>query len=275
MRRRRKLLSLAAVAALLALVLMQGACNGLFYRPSTRVYATAADYDLAAEDLYFQAPGGPQLHGWWVPAEGAAKGTVVYCHGNNANLTHHARFVQWLPGRGYNLLIFDYRGYGLSAGTPDRAGTIADALAAIDLAERRDPGRVLVLGHSLGGAVGLQAVAQRPTVRGLVVESSFSSYRAAAACTVPWLGFLVPLLVSAGHDPIDALAQIPPRPLLVIHGSADRITPLQLAEELYAAAAEPKQFWMVSGAGHRSPWVGREAVFERRLLSFFGQALGN
>ena len=248
-------------------------CDGWFYYPNAEIHGTPESYDLAVEEVEFAAPGGPRLHGWWVPAKGAAQGTVVYCHGNFANLTLHARFVNWLPARGFNLLVFDYRGFGRSEGEITRAGTVDDAVAAIDVALQRDPKRTVVFGHSLGGAIGIVAAAKRPQVRAIVVESTFPSYRAAARCSSPLLSFLVPLLVSAGEDPITALPKLPPRPLLVIHGTADSITPFELGQALFDAASEPKTFRVVAGGGHVTPWVAEGERFEQALVEFFGAAI--
>ena len=85
--------------------------------------------------------------------------------------------------------------------------------------------------------------------------------------------FLVPLLVSAGLDPVDVLGELAPRPLLVIHGSDDRITPLELGRELFAAAAEPKALHVSPGAGHMSPWVREGERFEERLVAFVAAAI--
>lgn len=277
-RRRTRWISIGLPAALSLAALLGSAalvgCDSWFYHPNRHHYASRADLGLQqAEDVHFQDPGGPRLHGWWVPAQGKAQGTVVYMHGNHANLTLHARFVSWLPERGFNLLLFDYRGFGRSDGSPDRAGTVADGIAALDFALARDPDRTFVFGHSLGGAIGIVAAADRPAVRAIAVESTFPTYRAAARCTAPLLAFLVPLLVSSGHDPVDALRRAPPRPLLVIHGRDDDITPVHLAHELFAAAPEPKTLLVVDGCGHGTPWVQEAAVFEERLVDFFRAAL--
>lgn len=279
MDRRRSLRRTGIACTLLValLVLLPASCgiaDGFFYRPDSELHATPATYGLDVEAVSFAAPGGPRLHGWWVPAPAPATGTVVYCHGNHRNLTWHARFVAWLPRRGFNLLVFDYRGYGQSDGSPSRAGTVADTLAAIDFALQRDPERTVLFGHSLGGAVGIVAAAERPAVRAVAVESSFPSYRAAARCSMPALAFLVPWLVSDGFDPEDALPRIPPRPLLVIHGSEDRITPLELGTALHEAAREPKQLRVAHGCAHESPWVAEGRAFEDDLCRFFAAALG-
>lgn len=239
-----------------------------FFFPDVDVPVKPQDPGLRIEDVAFAAPGGPALRGWWLRAERSMRGTVVYCHGNHAHRGHHVRFVQWLPRRGFDVLIFDYRGYGDSAGSPTREGLVADTIAAIDLALARDPGRTVVFGHSLGGALGIVAAAERPAVRAVIAESTFATYRAAARASMPALGPLVPWLVSGGHDPVDAVARIAPRPLFVVHGREDRITPLALGEELFAAAREPKSLHLVHRGGHVAAWVTEGAVFEERFCAF-------
>lgn len=268
-----RILRVLALTAILAVIMLRWLGDGLFYHPDRRVYGSPADYGVAAEQVSFAAPGGPLLHGWWLPATGEARGTVVYCHGNAANLTRHARYVSWLPARGYSVLLFDYRGYGASAGSVTRAGTIEDATAAIDFALSRDPDRVVVFGHSLGGAVGLRAAADRPAVRGVIAESTFPNYREIARVKTPWLAWLVPLAISSGYDPDAVLHQLAPAPILVIHGGRDHIVPIALGEQLYERASEPKALWVIPEAAHASPWTVRPDEFERRFEAFFAEAM--
>ena len=165
---------------------------------------------------------------------------------------------------------------GISAGL-SRLMTVADAVAAIDYALQRDPDRVVVFGHSLGGAVGIRAAAERPAVRGVVAESTFSNYREIAAEKAPWISWLVPLVISAGFDPDEVLASLPPAPLLVIHGERDHIVPVEVGELLYERAREPKALWKIPEARHMSPWAlpARRQEFEARLLQFFAEALAS
>lgn len=273
---RRRRLSSALRHLLLAVAcvfLATGCADGWFYRPGGPAVPDASTLGIAAEDLDFAAPDGPALHGWWLPARGEPLGTVVYCHGNKGNVGQHLTWVRWLPARGFNVLLFDYRGYGRSAGEPSRAGTIADAVAALDVALARDPDRVVVYGHSLGGAIGIRAAAERPAVRAVVAEGTFPSYRAVARAQVPLLGVLLQFLVSSGEDPEDVLDRIPPRPLLVVHGSEDGIVPLYLGEALFERAQEPKTLYVAEGSGHRSPLAREGAAFEQRLVDFFTTAL--
>ena len=187
-RRRARQARLVAGLGVLLLLLLPGCADGLFYRPGSDRIPAVAELGFAAEDVTFTAGDGTVLHGWWLPANGTHAGTVVYCHGNTGNLARHVGWVSWLPAQGYDVLVFDYRGYGNSAGEPSRSGTVADAIAAIDFALARDPERTVVYGHSLGGAIALCAVAARPAVCGVVAEGTFPSYREVARSRVPLLG---------------------------------------------------------------------------------------
>lgn len=256
------------------LVLSFASCaDSLFYRPRDRRVPPPAMLGVHAHDVTFSAPNGPMLHGWWLPAAGTVQGTVVYCHGNTGHIGNHVEWIKWLPAHGFQVLTFDYRGYGRSVGETTRRGTIDDAIAAVDFALARDPRGVVVFGHSLGGAIGIQAAAARPAVRAVVAESSFPSYREAARGSITGLGWLLQFLVSDGCDPDDVLDKIPPRPLLVMHGDCDHIVPLAIGMQLFERAHPPKQLRVFAGCRHRTPWAKEGAKFERLLVEFFRDAI--
>lgn len=251
-----------------------------FYRPTRDVYGSPEAFGLAFESVLFDAADGTRLHGWFLSAATEAVcGTVIHLHGNAGNITGHFEHVAWLPPAGWNVLCFDYRGYGRSAGRPTRAGLVADGHAAIDYAKTRvdvDSGRIVVLGQSLGGAVGPVVVAERDDVAGLVVAGAFSHYRRTAAWHIrrdpilfalAW--WLPRLLMSSGLEPIDAIARVAPTPLLVMHGREDEIVDPAMAEELFAAAGEPKELWLMDGVGHYVSPEEAGAVAGPRLLDFF------
>src|SRR4051812_22313310 len=97
-----------------------------FYFPDRIKYDTPERARLAFEDVRFASADGTLLSGWFIPAIGEAKGTVVHMHGNAQNMTAHWGYAEWLPARGYNLFCFDYRGYGQSQGRPDPKGVFED-----------------------------------------------------------------------------------------------------------------------------------------------------
>lgn len=260
-------------------------CHRVFYHPDRRDRGSPADHALDYEDVFFETRDGSRLHGWFLPAAGGAdpRGTVLHLHGNAANITGHYEFTHWLPTAGYHVLTFDYRGYGRSEGCVTRAGTIEDAAAALDFLRGRpdvDPGRIVVWGQSLGGAVSIVLAARRRAdIRALAVEGAFSGYRQIVRHHVLHhplfliLGWWLPFVVGREWDPIDHVAEVSPVPILFLHGRADRVVPWSMAQALYERAKPPKDFWLIDGADHYEPWETQPETARRRLLEFFGAAL--
>jgi uncharacterized protein len=189
------------------------------------------------------------LHGWWVPARRApAVGHVLFCHGNGGNIGDRLAHVRLLAEAGLDVLVFDYRGYGRSAGRPSEQGTYRDAAAAHAALLRRpgvDPARVLLLGESLGGAVALALALEAPPA-GLILQSAFTSVRDMARVHYP---FLPRSLVPDAYPSLERIGRLR-APLLVLHGARDEIVPLLYGEALFEAAPEPKRIEVFEHAGH-------------------------
>ena len=232
----------------------------LFYYPSKTVHYTPDDFSLKYEDVTFETSDGLKLSGWFLPADGRAKGTVIHFHGNAENITAHVTLSLWLVWQGYSVFVFDYRGYGKSEGRVTRAGTIRDGHAALDYVLSRgdvDPGRIFAFGQSLGGAVATVVAAERQEFRAVVLDSTFSGYRRIGSRHLQKLLFfkwpadlLAAALLSDDYDPIDYVARVAPRPLLVIASTEDEICFAELGRELFDAAAEPKEFVLVQESKH-------------------------
>lgn len=257
--------------------------DAFFYYPNRVVYERPSDYSLEYEDVSIPARDGPKLHGWFFPAKGAASGTVLHLHGNAGNLSGHFQHVAWLPAAGWNVLCFDYRGYGRSEGKISRAGSVTDAHAALDWLLARpdvDQARIVAFGQSLGGAVGIVLTAQRMEIRGLATDGAFDHYRRIARWHIlrnPLLLVLawwVPFLMSGEFNPIDYIARIAPRPVLLMHGTADTVCPVSMAHRLYAAAGKPKELWLIEGANHYEAMQEMAGQAHSRLLTFFAKCVG-
>ena len=265
---------------LLPLLMLTG-CESLFFFPSRQLQHTPAELSLQYQDVFFAAADGTQLHGWFLPAQGAVKGTVLHLHGNAANIGDHVWAVRWLPAAGYQVLTFDYRGYGRSQGGPSLAGAQQDIDAALGfLLQRSDvaPKQVVVLAQSLGGAMGIYNLAHSPwrnQVRLLVVDSAFSSYQGIArekmaglwlTWPLQWLPFL---LLSDDYAAQQSVARLTPIPVLFIHGTGDEVVPAHHSEQLYAAANSPKTLWLLPNVPHTA---GLELLPNRaRLLAMLEQ----
>lgn len=282
-------------AAVLVLAMLIG-CNNLFYYPSRHRFVDPTSLGLRYTDVFFESLDGMRLHGWFFPASGGsgdqsaletharARATVVHFHGNAENITTHFRNVAWLPGEGYNVFAFDYRGYGRSSGSLDRTGIQDDAAAAVRYVRTRpdvDPHRLILFGQSLGGAIAVYVAAAqtREGIRAVVIDSAFSGYRTIvreklAGTWLTW-PFQWPLsfLVSDRLSPKAVIHGVSPIPLLIIHGTADEIVPSHHAEELFAAAREPKTLWLVPDAGHTQALLKHGDIYRRRLIAFLEEAL--
>lgn len=249
------------IIGLLASLLLT-ACTGFFFQPMQPWLRTPATVGLAYEDLRLPTPDGAILSAWFLPARQAAKGTILFLHGNAENISTHLGSVYWMPERGYNVLLLDYRGYGASEGLPTLAGAQQDIDTAMrHLVARRDidPRRIVLLGQSLGGALGLHYLAHnryREHLRGAVIDSAFAGYQDIAreklrSSWLTWpLSWTVALSVSDAYRPLDAAPQVAPIPLLLLHGGRDEVIPAQHTQRLFAAAREPKSLWIIEDAQH-------------------------
>jgi pimeloyl-ACP methyl ester carboxylesterase len=203
---------------------------------------------LAFDPVEIATGDGERLGAWWIPAQRPSLGHLLFCHGNAGNIgdrVHHARV---LSAGGFDVLLFDYRGYGASTGKPDEQGTYTDARAALGTLLRRpgvDASRVFYLGESLGGAVALWLAVQSPP-RGLILQSTFTSIRQAARRHYP---FVPSPLVPDAYPSVRLIAGLR-APLLVLHGDRDDIVPLEHGQALFDAAPAPKRMRVFTGAGH-------------------------
>jgi fermentation-respiration switch protein FrsA (DUF1100 family) len=277
---------LKCLFVLMLLLACQGCVGRMFYYPDHKVYGSPADFGLQYETVAFASGDGTKLSGWFVPAVGSPKGTVIHFHGNAQNMTSHFGFVAWLPAAGFNVFTFDYRGYGASGGSVSRRGVVEDGRAAIDYVRSRkdlDRNRLLVLGQSLGGAVAIAAIGDgdRQGIRGVVSESAFSSYRSIVRDKIgdiPLLSLLKTplsyLLIGDAFSPADYVDRIAPIPLLIIHGTTDPIIPSHHGEWLAAKAREPKTLWLVPNGDHTETFVDPASPYRQRLVAFFQDALG-
>jgi len=268
-----KLIIAFAVIAVIAL-LLAGCVERLFFYPDSAQYTRPEQYGLQHEDVFFTAADGSRLHGWWLPAKGAALGSVLHLHGNAANVSGHLPLVAWLPGAGFNVLMLDYRGFGRSQGRPTLDGVVDDAAAALRYLRTRpgvDGERLIVLGQSLGGATALRLLARDGDgVRLAVIEAAFASYRGIArdaamqsVVLAPLVPIAAPALPPTSDDPVTALARLRV-PLLLVHGTDDEVIPFRHGEQLAAAAPPGTAFIRVDGARHMESLT--RADVQRRVL---------
>jgi hypothetical protein len=276
------LLRLSILLAIALVVLwMTGCMERLFYHPTRGSTPPPTEWP-DAEGVHFNSADGTTLFGWFIPARSAAIGgnaaTIIHVHGNAGNIESHIWFTEYLPDAGFNLFVFDYRGYGQSEGSArDRGDLIADTEAALDAMLARgdvDPNRIGVYGQSLGGSIALNVMADRSEIGAAVIESAFTGWRAIAADALgggPVARGLAAICIPAGHRAIEAIARID-RPILILHGTQDSVIPVHHGREL-ARAAPNAELIELAGGDHNT-LRSTHPRMERRVIEFFRDHLG-
>ena len=234
----------AAYGGLVALAYV--AQRSLMYFPERLRTAPAEAGFPAAEEVVLDTADGEKVIAWHVPPRGD-RPVVLYFHGNGGALHYRVDRFRALTADGNGLVALSYRGYGGSSGSPSEAGLIADATAAYAFAAARYPvERIVLWGELLGSGVAV-ALAASHTVGSMVLEAPFSS---AVDVGVRAYWFLPVRLLMKDRFHSDRRIGLVTAPVLILHGARDAVVPIQLGEQLYALANEPKRFVRFAAGGH-------------------------
>jgi hypothetical protein len=255
------LLGLAA----LAYVTIYFVVSRLIYQPTRYPggwWHTQAD--LGARDVWLRTSDGVRLHAWFVEAPGSRLVTL-YFHGNGGNLANRPGHLRQMTALGSSVLIFDYRGYGKSGGRPTERGLYRDADAAYDalIGMGYEAAQIVMYGESLGAAVAVDLAGRRPCA-GLILECPFTSFSAIAGTVVPLAG----RLFASGFNTRRKITDVHV-PVLIVHGDRDRTVPYAMGRAVFEAANEPKLFWTVEGATHKTIIEKGGALYRARLQAFY------
>jgi len=254
-----------------ALFIFQGY---LVYRPTKQHVGTPKDHErpMDYEDVWMQASDGMRIHGWFVPAgEESPKGTVLMFHGNGGNVSHRLETIAIFHELGYNSMIIDYRGYGLSDGSPTEQGTYRDAEAAwkyLTHKRKLDRNRIVIFGRSLGAAVAAWLAVEKHTA-GLILESAFTSIPDMGAERYKFLP--VRMLARINYNTLGRIQQVRCR-ILVIHSPDDEIIAYHHGKKLFAAAKEPKTFQEIIG-GHNDGFIQSGDLYTGCVAKFLEEAI--
>ena len=248
--------------------------NKLFYFPTWDEPSTPAHWGYRYEDVRFPSQDGTKLHGWFLsPSKAKPKGTIVFSHGNAGSMGHHLGFVTWLADAGYQVLMYDYRGFGKSGGSVDRRCMVHDARAAFTYAaSRKDVSAkpIVSYGHSLGGAKSVTALAESPVpgLKAVIIDGAFASYQHMASLLGGEFG---KSLVTDDLSPRDYVERISPVPLLVIHGTSDEIVPFAQGKELFERAKTPKTLFEVKNGRHGDALSRDGGAYRKRMLDWLAR----
>jgi fermentation-respiration switch protein FrsA (DUF1100 family) len=272
--RRSKVKSAAILVTVVVVILYLSAAilvyfkQGRFLYPSPENYrkSTPADSQISYEDLRIPVNSVDYVHAWWIPSAMSAGKVILFFHGNGYVMEDMVgtELDKLLP-IGANLLIIDYRGYGSSTKlTPNESTINEDAEAALRYLLRGRSIRaadVFVLGRSVGTGAAVHLAGGSPGLGGLILESPFTSIDDAVAAA-PWYLriFPVSVILRSHFDNLSKIGSVR-LPVLIVVGSADRLTPPEMAQKLLSAAHEPKSLYVIQNAGHNNlPIVGGETL---------------
>lgn len=228
----------------------------LTFRPRPATYTWTAP--SGAEDVFFDSAPGVKLHGWYWRADKTkpAPVTILYAHGNAGNVQRFAPAAAHMASMGFDVLLYDYRGYGRSGGESEDEKTLfADGRAAMDYLTRTrgvTAEGIAHYGYSLGSAVSAELSVTR-ACRAVVLVAPLASISAQVASMYPWLPEPLHALSRSRFDTVGKIDRAR-CPVMVVHGDRDEIVSVDQGRAVYAAAREPKRLMIIPGASH---WLGR------------------
>jgi fermentation-respiration switch protein FrsA (DUF1100 family) len=254
--------------------------------PREDKFVTPWELGIPYEEVAFGTEDGLLLRGWWLPAP-QAKRTVIALHGHRGARHHCVGIGAALWRRGTNVLLFDHRGRGSSEGELLSMGYFEtlDALAAIGHALSKAPDVPLgLIGYSMGAAVAVMAAARDERVGAIVADSPFASERALVRALLgrqlgPLHGPVAALTerllpYDPGEvEPLREVVKIAPCASLFVHGLLDETCDPKDSVRLYEAAGEPKELWLLEGAGHCDAYFADRQAYCERVDSFFVEHL--
>jgi fermentation-respiration switch protein FrsA (DUF1100 family) len=241
---------------LFAIVLACNSCStsAFFYAPSKNFvhYPDTASYKL--EEISFKSSDGSILNGWFFkPKNMTVVGTVLQLHGNGGNISYQYQFADPLLKVGFQVMVFDYEGYGKSTGSPSQEKVLDDGIQALHYCKQREDvknTKLILFGQSLGGHLScVVAAKEQSLINALVVEGAFTGHELMAV----YVGkkyhcpkFVAKLLMRSKYNAIDYIDKVT-IPKLIIHSTEDETCPFYMGKELYDKAIAPKEFWEVKG----------------------------
>jgi len=233
--------------------------------PTRELQTTPADIGYDYDDVTIRTADDQELNGWFIQRD-TPRGTVLFFHGNAGNISHRLDSIAFWHQQGFEVFIFDYRGYGRSNGTPSEAGTYQDGRAAWEylLNERgADPKKIVIFGRSLGAAIAARTASEN-SPGALILESVFSSVADMGRRYYPWL--LVRWITRLHYDTAALVSQID-SPILVIHSRDDEIIPFDQGRKVFEQARQPKEFLEIIG-DHNGGFILSGSLYRDGVGSF-------
>lgn len=237
------------------------------YYPLKNIEATPRDISLDYEEVFITTKDSVLISGWYIPAV-SPRGTFIFSHGNGGNISHRMDKLKMFNDLNVNVLIFDYRGYGMSRGSPSEEGLYLDAEAVYDYLvneKQVSPQKIIGYGESLGGTV-IVDLAAAHELGGIIIDSSFTSVKDMAKKIFP---FIPAFVYKSSFNALEKIGRTK-APSLHFHSTADEIVPYELGRKLFDSAPGPKEFVDLQG-GHNDAFLVSRDIFIEKIDSFISR----
>jgi fermentation-respiration switch protein FrsA (DUF1100 family) len=252
----------------------------LLYRPTHVLQTTPESHNLNYEEVWIpvtQERHSEHLHSWWLPQPKHHLGALLYFHGAGLNIGFHVTQIHWLRKLGFDVLLAEYRGYGLSeGGFPTERSFYEDAEAALsyltdELGIATD--EIFVYGHSLGGAIAIDLASKHSNLAGIIVQNTFTSMSAMVARSFYARWFPVQTILHQRFESLQKIRQLQV-PILLIHSTGDPMIPVYMGKKLYRSALGPKELILYkANVHHNAVGVFKEPKYVAKLKQFAVAAL--
>ncbi|MFN0112972.1 MAG: alpha/beta hydrolase [Blastocatellia bacterium] len=229
------------------------------------------------EDIWINVTANERIHGWFLKSKARVSlATILHSHGNGGNITNAGWYGQALTEDGFDVLLFDYRGYGRSDGeVTDEWALNADGEAAYNyLITQRGvtPDKLVLYGMSLGTTVAIDVASRKPAAA-LIVESGLSSADEMGVHALPMLPGWLRSLAKNRFESFRKIANVR-SPVLVVHGTNDRTIPVAQGRKLFESANQPKQLIIIEGGGHNLAGPGGD-FYRNKVTTFIKETLAS
>jgi pimeloyl-ACP methyl ester carboxylesterase len=287
------LILIFSATLLFLLGLSLGLSIPLTRRQLQKVVTSPNQYELPFEDVSFITDDGVKLAGWWIPSDRSTR-TIIFLHGFRGSMDPDLKYAPAFHNHNYNVLMFDFRAHGRSAGKSTSLGAIEvkDATAAIQFARAHGSNKIGLLGFSMGGRVAILTAADHSKIDAVVSDGG--PVRLFTAISedlkrrniIKWVRDAIAFFILVGasirlkvnlfsEDPINKASQIVSTPILFIHGDQDPYTRLIDLDKIVKISGKNSSLWSVKGAGHRETDIPNFEEYISRIISFFDTWMQN
>ncbi|MGB0452761.1 MAG: alpha/beta hydrolase [Bacteriovoracaceae bacterium] len=242
----------------------------MFYKPEHERFYSPSLLGFVSEDFSFTSADGETIKGLKILSkQSPVKGQFVYFQNYQKNMNHDFKEIAWLSEHGYDVILFDYRGYGESSENPSPWKTHQEALGLFQYLENHIEGKLIIYCQGLGGIICMRAIPEwqnNDQADLVILDSSFLSYielvryKMKQSWWTRWFTFVLTYEFDETYSAKGWVSKIPSL-IFLIHGEDDKVVPLQFGEEIYENIKNKTSFWKIQNSGHAETFKNKERRF--------------